>query len=87
MLTQSGYIKRMPLSDFEQQSRGTRGKAGAKMQDSEDVVAHFIACNDHDHVIFISDKGLAYGVRAYQIPIASRVAKGTPLPQVSTSEG
>lgn len=82
MLTQSGYIKRMPLSDFDQQSRGTRGKAGAKMQDSDDVVAHFIACSDHDHVIFISDKGLAYGVRAYQVPLGSRIAKGTPLPQV-----
>jgi len=82
MLTQSGYIKRMPLTEFEQQSRGTRGKAGAKMQSNDDLVAQFIACNAHDHIIFISDKGLAYGVRAFQIPLGSRTAKGTPLPQV-----
>ena len=82
VLTQSGYIKRMPLTEFEQQSRGTRGKSGAKMQNNDDLVAHFIACNAHDHVIFISDRGLAYGVRAFQVPLGSRIAKGTPLPQV-----
>jgi len=81
MVTEAGYIKRMPLDDFEQQRRGTRGKAGARMS-QDDLVNHFFACNDHDHVVFISEKGVAFGIRAFQVPVASRVSKGVPLPQV-----
>ncbi len=81
MVTENGYIKRMPLDEFEQQRRGTRGKAGARMA-QDDLVEHFFACNDHDHVVFISEKGVAFGIRAFQVPLASRVAKGVPLPQV-----
>jgi len=81
MVTEAGYIKRMPLDEFEQQRRGTRGKAGARMG-QDDLVNHFFACNDHDHVVFISEKGVAFGIRAFQVPIASRASKGVPLPQV-----
>eukprot|EP00624_Nannochloropsis_granulata_P006949 evm.model.NODE_5579_length_11332_cov_19.341246.3 len=81
MVTEAGYIKRMPLDEFEQQRRGTRGKAGARMG-QDDLVNHFFACNDHDHVVFISEKGVAFGIRAFQVPVASRVSKGVPLPQV-----
>lgn len=48
----------------------------------DDAVSHFFACNDHDRVLFISEKGVAFGIRAFQVPLASRVAKGVPLPQV-----
>lgn len=45
-------------------------------------MSHFFACNDHDRVLFISEKGVAFGIRAFQVPLASRAAKGVPLPQV-----
>ena len=81
MVTEAGYIKRMPLDEFESQRRGGRGKAGARMS-QDDLVHHFFACNDHDHVVFISEKGVAFGIRAFQVPLASRASKGVPLPQV-----
>ncbi|CAM9940419.1 unnamed protein product, partial [Phaeothamnion confervicola] len=81
--TAAGYIKRMPLEEFAAQNRGTRGKAGAKMSDDEDVVVHFFLCQqDHDTLLFVSDRGVAYGIRAFQVPLASRTAKGVPFPQV-----
>jgi len=81
MVTANGYIKRMPLEQFGSQHRGTRGKAGAKLSEG-DQVQHFFTCNDHDSILFISERGIAYAVRAFNIPQASRTAKGVPLPQV-----
>lgn len=81
MITHSGYIKRMPLDQFESQNRGTRGKAGAKLGEG-DRVKFLFTVNDHDTVLFISEKGVAYAVRAFEVPVGSRVAKGVPLPQV-----
>ncbi|CAN0149786.1 unnamed protein product [Discosporangium mesarthrocarpum] len=89
VLTAAGYIKRMPLQEFSAQRRGTRGKAGAKMSGEEDLVQHFFTCQaretrrgDHDTILFVSDRGVAYGIRAFQVPLASRQAKGVPVPQV-----
>lgn len=82
IITDSGYIKRMPILEFESQSRGGKGKAGARLSGGEDSVVHFFSCNDHDTLIFTTDKGIAYSKRAYQIPVGARTAKGTPLPQV-----
>ncbi|MDX2214917.1 MAG: DNA gyrase subunit A [Oculatellaceae cyanobacterium bins.114] len=81
MLTEQGYIKRMPVSTFEAQSRATRGKAGTRMKE-DDAVEHFFTCNDHDSVLFFSDRGVAYCLRAYQIPTASRNARGVPIVQM-----
>ncbi|KAG5188528.1 DNA topoisomerase IV, ATP/GTP binding site [Tribonema minus] len=82
VITRSGYIKRMPLEEFQAQRRGTRGKAGAKLSDPGDEVAQFFTCRDHNTVLFVSDRGVAYGLRAFQVPTASRTAKGVPVPQV-----
>ncbi|CBN74882.1 DNA gyrase subunit A [Ectocarpus siliculosus] len=82
VVTAAGYIKRMPLEEFTAQNRGTRGKAGAKMSSDHDVVQHFFTCQDHDTILFVSDKGVAYGIRAFQVPVGSRTAKGVPVPQV-----
>jgi len=86
ILTNGGYIKRMPLQTFESQGRGTRGKKGTSgnIADSstDDEVAHCLSCNDHDTLLMTTQKGIAYGLRAYQIPIASRTAKGVSLPSV-----
>jgi DNA gyrase subunit A len=81
LVTEQGYIKRMPVSTFEAQSRATRGRAGARMKD-DDAVEHFFACNDHDTILFFSDRGVVFGVRAYQIPLGSRAARGAPLVQL-----
>ena len=81
VITDQGYIKRMPVSNFETQNRATRGKAGAKMKENDEI-QHFLTCCDHDTVLFFSERGVVYSMRAYQIPVSSRVARGTPLVQL-----
>ena len=81
LLTENGYLKRMPVSEFEATSRGTRGKAGTKSQ-GEEAVRLFISCNDHDNLLLFSDRGVVYTVPAYRVPISSRAAKGTPIVQL-----
>ncbi len=81
LLTEQGYIKRMPANTFGAQSRATRGKAAAKIKD-DDGVEHFLSCCDHDHILFFSDRGVVYSLGAYQIPIASRTARGVPIVQM-----
>ncbi|BAZ12267.1 DNA gyrase subunit A [Calothrix sp. NIES-4071] len=81
LLTEQGYIKRMPVNTFEAQHRATRGKAAAKVKD-DDTVEHFLTCCDHDSVLFFSDRGVVYCLRAYQIPVGSRTSRGTPIVQM-----
>ncbi len=81
LLTEQGYIKRMPVSNFEAQNRATKGKAGAKIKE-DDVVEHFLTCCDHNYLLFFSDRGLVYSINAYHVPIASRTARGTPIVQM-----
>jgi DNA gyrase subunit A len=81
LLTEHGYLKRMPVSEFEATSRGTRGKAGTRSQ-GEEAVRLFISCNDHDSLLLFSDRGVVYTVPAYRVPQCSRTAKGTPIVQL-----
>ena len=87
LVTRSGFIKRMPLKTFESQRRGTRGKKGTSYSslagdsDSEEVT-HCFTCNDHDTLLFLTLKGIAYGIRAYQVPSSGRTSKGCPIPSV-----
>ncbi len=81
LITQQGYIKRMPVNTFEAQSRATRGKAAAKVKD-DDTIEHFLSCCDHDSVLFFSDRGVVYCLKAYQIPVGSRTSRGTPIVQM-----
>ena len=81
LLTEEGYLKRMPVNDFESTSRGSRGKAGTKTKDDDDVKL-FISCNDHDTLVLFSDRGVAYALPAYRVPMSSRTAKGTPSVQL-----
>jgi DNA gyrase subunit A len=81
LLTEQGYIKRMPVNTFESQSRATRGKAATRMKE-DDGIEHFLTCCDHDNVLFFSDRGIAYCLKAYQIPTASRTARGVPIVQM-----
>lgn len=81
LLTEQGYIKRMPVNTFESQSRATRGKSGTRMKE-DDGVEHFLTCCDHDSVLFFSDRGVVYCLKAYQIPTGSRTSRGTPIVQM-----
>ena len=81
LLTEQGYLKRMPVNTFEAQSRATRGKAGAKVKD-DDNIEHFLTCCDHDSVLFFSERGVVYCLRAYQLPMGSRTSRGTPIVQM-----
>ncbi|WP_247215601.1 DNA gyrase subunit A [Synechococcus sp. C9] len=81
LVTAQGYIKRMAVDTFSRQSRATRGKAGTTMK-PDDVVALFCSAQTHDHILFFSDRGVVYALRAYQIPVASRTARGIPLVQL-----
>ncbi|MFM7406281.1 MAG: DNA gyrase subunit A [Cuspidothrix sp.] len=81
LVTEQGYIKRMPVNTFEAQSRATRGKAGAKVKD-DDTIEHFLTCCDHDSILFFSDRGVVYSLKAYQITVGSRTSRGTPIVQM-----
>ncbi|MGK7952094.1 MAG: DNA gyrase subunit A [Xenococcaceae cyanobacterium] len=81
LLTEQGYIKRMPVSNFDAQNRATRGKAAAKIKE-DDAIEHFITCCDHDKILFFSDRGIVFSLNAYQIPAASRTARGIPIVQM-----
>jgi len=81
LLTEAGYLKRMPVNEFESTSRGSRGIAGTKTQE-DDEVKLFISCNDHDTLLLFSDRGVSYALPAYRVPMSSRTAKGTPSVQL-----
>jgi len=75
------FIKRMVVETFEPQTRGTRGKKGVMIQE-DDEISHFFSCNNHDTILCISQNGIAFAFRAYQIPISRRTAKGVALSAV-----
>jgi DNA gyrase subunit A len=81
LLTEQGYIKRMPVSTFVAQNRATRGKAGTRIKE-DDGVEHFLTCKDHDSIMFFSDRGVTYCLKAYQIPVGSRTSRGVPIVQM-----
>ncbi len=72
----NGYIKRMPISTYKAQRRGGKGISGMKQRD-EDFVEEMFTCSTHDHILFISDKGLMYKIKCYEIPEGSRNSRGT----------
>ena len=71
----------MLVSTFEAQNRATRGKAGAKMKENDEV-QHFLTGCEHDTILFFSDRGVVYALSAYQIPSSSRNARGMPIIQM-----
>ena len=81
LVTEQGFIKRMPISTFEAQSRATRGRAGARIKE-DDAVEHFFACCDHDSILFFTDRGVVFSLRAYQVPLGSRTSRGVPVVQL-----
>ncbi len=76
LLTQHGYIKRVPSSAYRSQRRGGRGVIGMTTKD-EDGLQEIVSANSLDTVLFFTDKGRVYSERAFSIPEAGRASKGT----------
>lgn len=77
-VTQSGYIKRQGFDTFRMQQRGGRGVVGITTKE-EDVVSHVFSCETHDHLMFFTSLGRVFQVRVFDVPEATRTAKGTAL--------
>ncbi len=77
-MTDRGYVKRLPVDTYRSQNRGGRGVTGVTTRE-EDFVEHILATSSHDLLLFFTNKGVVYSLKAYRIPEASRQAKGTPI--------
>ena len=77
-LTNNGYIKRMPLTEYKTQHRGGRGITGMKQRD-EDFVEEMFICGSHDNILFISNLGVMYKLKCYEIPDGSKASRGFNL--------
>lgn len=77
-LSVGGYIKRLAPDTFKSQKRGGKGLIGSNLND-EDAITQVLSCNTHDWLLFFTDKGRVLQTRAYDIPEASRTAKGRAI--------
>ncbi len=82
--TVGGYIKRVSVDTFRTQNRGGRGVIGISNLKREDIVRNFFVTKTHDHVLFFTNKGRVYRLRAYEIPDTTRQARGTALVNLLT---
>ncbi|MBT5010616.1 MAG: DNA gyrase subunit A [Gammaproteobacteria bacterium] len=77
-LSNGGYAKTQPLSDYQAQRRGGRGRSASAVKE-EDFIEKLLVTNSHDTLLCFSDRGKVYWLRTFQIPIASRAARGRPV--------
>ncbi|MED0679111.1 DNA gyrase subunit A [Aneurinibacillus thermoaerophilus] len=77
-LTHRGYIKRLPVDTYRAQKRGGRGVQGMSTRE-DDFAQHLITTNSHNYLLFFTNKGKVYRLKAYEIPELSRTAKGIPI--------
>ena len=80
-ITKSGYIKSLPLTTYRAQQRGGRGVTGMDMKDG-DYIEHLFVSSSHDYLLFFSNRGKVYRSKVYELPEASRTAKGRALVNV-----
>ncbi len=74
-ITHRGYIKRVPLTSYEKQRRGGKGKTAVTTYE-DDFIESFFTCNTHDTLLFVTDRGQLHWLKVYRIPEGSRTAKG-----------
>ncbi|MEA2111453.1 MAG: DNA gyrase subunit A [Campylobacterota bacterium] len=74
-ITHRGYIKRVPLTSYEKQRRGGKGKTAVTTYE-DDFIENFFTCNTHDTLLFVTDRGQLHWLKVYRIPEGSRTAKG-----------
>ncbi|WP_309252038.1 DNA gyrase C-terminal beta-propeller domain-containing protein, partial [Lonsdalea populi] len=77
-LSHQGYVKYQPLTDYEAQRRGGRGKSAARIKE-EDFIDRLLVANTHDTILCFSSRGRLYWMKVYQLPEASRGARGRPI--------
>jgi len=77
-LSHEGYVKYQPLTDYEAQRRGGKGKAATKMKD-EDFIEKLLVASTHDTILCFSTRGRLYWLKTFQLPLASRQARGRPI--------
>ncbi len=77
-LSRNGYVKTVPVEQFRVQGRGGRGVRGGKLRD-EDYVEHLLTTTAHSYLLFFSNRGRVYRLRAHEIPMKDRTARGTAL--------
>ena len=79
-LSSSGYIKSVSVEEFRTQGRGGRGVTGAKLKDDDDdLVTHLLHTTAHAYLLFFSNQGRVYRIKAHEIPISSRTSRGMAL--------
>jgi DNA gyrase subunit A len=77
-ITHTGYVKRLPVSTYRSQKRGGKGVIGMDTKE-DDFVEHLFTTNSHHTLLFFTNKGKAYRLKAYEIPELGRTARGTPI--------
>ncbi len=77
-ITNTGYIKRIPVATYRTQRRGGKGVTGMETKE-EDFVVNLFTASTHDYILFFSSKGQCYWLKTYKIPVGSRYAKGKPI--------
>ncbi|WP_281557242.1 DNA topoisomerase (ATP-hydrolyzing) subunit A [Thalassomonas sp. RHCl1] len=77
-LSHEGYVKYQALTDYEAQRRGGKGKAATKMKE-EDFIERLLVANTHDTILCFSNRGRMYWLKVFQLPLASRTARGRPI--------
>lgn len=80
-LTNKGFAKRIPIDEYRAQKRGGKGTIGAKLVDN-DFVQHLFICSSHDIIMFVTNLGKAYYVKAFDIPENAKTAKGTSIKSI-----
>ena len=77
-MTHSGYVKRLPVTEYRAQNRGGKGITAHRPKDEDFVEAMFV-CSSHDDILLFSDRGKVYRIKAYEIPEATRIARGRAI--------
>ena len=77
-ISHKGYIKRTPLTEYRTQSRGGVGSKGSAVR-SEDFVEHIFTCTNHNYLLFFTEKGRCYWMRAFEVPEGEKNTKGRPI--------
>ncbi|MAA71667.1 MAG: DNA gyrase subunit A [Bermanella sp.] len=77
-LSHGGYAKIQPITDYQAQKRGGRGKSSSSIKD-EDFIEHLLVASTHDTILCFSNRGKVYWLKVYDIPVASRQSRGRPV--------
>ena len=77
-MTKAGYVKRLPVTTYRQQKRGGKGMQGVSLKDN-DYVEHLFVASTHSYMLFFSTAGKVYRLKVYELPEASRHARGTAI--------